>query len=248
MAIHWRTAAIAPNITALAQAGWDFDRAPATPSAPPPATMPGMDAFWADWGRGMFGGDAGAEAGRLIQKFDGGHLAINALIHGGAETTDAHIAAFFAPLREMESLRPRIQGAGNLERFDYWLNLIRATHLRVRTWVLADRLGREDRTKPTRFRRLTGSGISSASEVLPLRLDLARSYEDMIAAFVRCAKSPGEIGTITSIESGCRERIVSAHDAAIAQILGQPLPAEAAVSTAYRGDAADFRLGQRAPK
>jgi len=55
----------------------------------------------------------------------------------------------------------------------------------------------------------------------------------MIAAFVNCARSPGEIGTIASIESGCRGRIVSAHDAAIAQIL--PLPAEAAVSTVYRG-------------
>jgi hypothetical protein len=72
-------------------------------------------------------------------------------------------------------------------------------------------------------------------EVLPLRLDLARSYESLIATFVNCAKSPGEIGTISSIESGSRQRMVSAHDVAIAQMLGEPLPAEAAVSTVYRG-------------
>ena len=70
--------------------------------------------FWADWGRGMFGGEAGAEVGRTIQKFDGGHLGINALIRGGAGTTDAQISDFFAPLRAMEALRPRITGAGNL--------------------------------------------------------------------------------------------------------------------------------------
>jgi hypothetical protein len=98
--------------------------------------MPGIDAFWADWGRGIFGGDAGAEVGRTIQKLDGGHLGINALIRGGAKTTDARISEFFAPLRELEALRPDIKGAGNLERFDYWLNLIRASQLRVRTWVL----------------------------------------------------------------------------------------------------------------
>ena len=69
-----------------------------------------MDAFWADWGRGMFGGDAGAEAGRIIQKLDGSHLGINALIRGGAKTTDAQISEFFAPLRELEALRPRING------------------------------------------------------------------------------------------------------------------------------------------
>ena len=86
MAIHWRTAAISPNITALAQAGWNFDtRAVSMPPSAAGGRMPGMDAFWADWGRGMFGGDAGAEAGRTIQKFDGGHLGINALIRGGAE-------------------------------------------------------------------------------------------------------------------------------------------------------------------
>ncbi len=228
MAIHWRTAAISPNIAALAQAGWDFGPVGDVNGAPD------MNAFWADWGRGRFGGDVGAEAGRIIQKLDGSHLGINALIRGGASTTDAQISDFFAPLRELEALRPRIKGAGNLDRFDYWLNFIRASHLRVRTWVLSARLA----AKMTEAKSIQEADRSLGlvrNEALPLRLDLARSYENMIAAFVHCAKSPGEIGTISSIESGSRERIVSSQDAAMAQILGEPLPAEAAVSTVYRG-------------
>ena len=236
MAIHWRTAAIAPNISALAQAGWAGRAAS--------GSRPDMDAFWADWGRGMFGGDAGADIGRIIQKFDGGHLAINALIRGGAKTTDAQIARFFAPLRELEGLRPRIKGAGNLERLDYWLNLIRASQLRVRTWVLADRL--TQKMKAANAIEEADRKLSLVrNEVLPLRLDMARSYESMIAAFVACAKSPGEIGTISSIESGSRGRIVSAHDKAIAQILGAPLPAEAAVTTAYGGTPRIFVSARR---
>jgi hypothetical protein len=236
MAIHWRTAAISPNIAALAQAAWGFHAADAVSANPSAADdqMPRMDAFWADWGRGMFGGDAGAEAGRTIQKFDGCHLGINALIRGGAGTTDAQIGEFFAPLRELEGLQPRIQGAGNLERYSYWLNLIRASELRVRTWVLAARLASKMKAADAvqgpdakvRFVR---------NEVLPLRLDIARSYENLIAAFVNCARSPGEIGTISSIESGSRERVVSSQDAAIARVLGEPLPPEIAVCTAYRG-------------
>jgi hypothetical protein len=234
MAIHWRTAAISPNISALAQAGWEFDAAGAVNpnSSAVGGRLPEMDTFWAEWGRGMFGGDAGAEAGRTIQKFDGSHLGINALIRGGAKTTDAQISEFFAPLRELEPLRSRIKGVGNLERFDYWLNLIRASELRVQTWVLADRLA-------VKMKEVNGVEAADRklslvrNEVLPLRLGIARSYESMIAAFADCAKSPGEIGTIASIESGCRERIVSSHDRAIAQIL--PLPAEAVVSTAHRG-------------
>lgn len=235
MAIHWRTAAVAPNLTALAEAGWDFARSGATAAPAADNPKPAMDAFWADWGSGLFGGEAGAEAGRLIQRFDGGHLAINALVNGGANTTEASIAAFFAPLQAMESLRPRIQGAGNLERFDYWLNLVRATQLRVQTWVLAARL----QGKMEQANKLAGVDAQrdfAGKEILPLRLQVARHYEDLIAAFVRCAKSPGEIGTITSIESGCRGRIVSTHDAAIERMLDTPLPVAAAIRTAYRGE------------
>ena len=224
MAIHWRTAAISPNITALARAGWslDFTTKPAF-----------MDVFWAEWGRGTFGGDAGAEAGRALGKLDGSHIAINALIRGGHGTTDAQIAELFAPLRHMEAVRPRIQGTGNRERLDYWLNLVRASELRVRTWVLAARLAEE--VKKTTTAQPDRKQALARENVLPLRLSVARSYEQLIAALAACAKTPGELGTISSIESGMREAIVSAHDQAIARMLGEPLPPGAAVGTAYRG-------------
>jgi hypothetical protein len=242
MAIHWRTAAISPNITALAQAGWDFDSTETTSAhlSAGGQPTPGMDAFWADWGRGMFGGEAGAEAGRAIQNFDGTHYGINALIAGGAKTTDARIAEFFAPLRELEALRPRIKGAGNLERLDYWVNLIRATQLRVQTWVLADRLAvkmNEANAAQEADKKLD----LVRNEVLPLRLDIARSWENMIAAFTACAKSPGEVGTIASIESGNRGRIVLAHDAAIAKILEEPLPPRSSDHHRLWRHPADFR-------
>jgi hypothetical protein len=257
MAIHWRTAAISPNIAALSQAGWEFN-----------GKTPEAGAFWADWGRDLFGGDAGADVGRLIGKFDGGHIRIFALIKEGRKTSNADIAAYFAPLTEMEALRPRIEGVGNLERFDYWLNFILASRLRVQTWVLADRL--EAAIKKARTMGAAKDARDFVrKEVLPLRLEIARGWEDMIAAYVSCAKSPGEIGTIASIESGTRNRIVTAHDEEIGKLLGESpleggaakwrgvsslpeeaaskspfeggfrgmcaLPEEAAVSTTYRG-------------
>ena len=231
MAIHWRTAAISPNIMALAHAGWDFTQGT---QARPGAEGPGIDEFWADWGIGMFGADVGTEVGRVLQKLDATHPAINSLIAEGARTSDARISGFFAPLREMEALRWRIHGTGNLERFDYWASFIRATELRVRTWALADRLA---------VKMKEAEAISDAdkkrgfvlNEVVPRRVELARSYEDLIVAFVRCAKSPGDVGTISSIESGMRERLLSSQDAAMTRILEQPLPVAAAVSSAYRG-------------
>ena len=64
---------------------------------------------------------------------------------------------------------------------------------------------------------------------------MARSHEETIAAFVNGAKSPGDVGVIAHIEYGVRDRLVAAHDAAIKEMLGEPLPPEAAVSTAFRG-------------
>jgi hypothetical protein len=182
----------------------------------------------------MFGGEAGVEVGRVLQKMDATHPGINALIAEGAKTTDARISRFFAPLREMEALRSRIHGTGNLERFDYWADSIRATELRVRTWVLADRLAvrmKEANAIPDTDKKRAFVW----NEVVPRRVELARSYEDLIATFVRCARSPGDVGTISSIESGMRDRVVSSQDAAITNLLGEPLPLEAAVRSAYRG-------------
>jgi hypothetical protein len=230
MAIHWRTAAISPNIAALARAGWELE----TPGAPAGGAMPGPAEFWVEWGRGVFGGEPGAEAGRVLGKLDGSHMAINALVRGGAATTDARIGEVFAPLRELESLRPRIRGAGNCERYGYWLKLIGASELRVRTWVLADRLAAKMR-EAAALKAAGDQREFARQEVLPLRLEVARSYEALIAALVACARSPGELGTISSLESGSRDRVVSAQDPAIAGLLGEPLPAAAAVRTAYRG-------------
>ena len=250
---HWRTAAIAPNITALAQAGWRAD------IAEKPVDM---DLCWSEWGRGMFGGEPGAEAGRILQKLDGSHWKINGLIRNGANwkitndempgaaaageikgvvkttakkrTTDAEISECFAPLTELEAMRPNIKGVGNLDRYDYWLNLIRASKLRVQTFVMSYRLTGE--VKEIEALQDAGEKARRArSELLPLRLAVVRSYEDLIATLVVCAKTAGEVGTISSIESGRGELIVKGNDGALAKLLGESLPADAEIRTAYRG-------------
>jgi len=233
MAIHWRTAAISPNLMALSQAGWDFNGVAAEPQE-----------FWATWGRDMFGGDAGAEAGVLVGKFDGGHIRINELVERGSQTTNEEMESFFAPLAEMQRLRTRIAGVGNLERFDYWLNFIRASSLRVRTWVLAERLA-------ARVQEAKEAGTEKVQalireQVLPLRIELTRSYEEMIRAYVDCARSTGEIGTIASIESGNRNRILTFNDATIQELLGHSLPAATLVTTAYAGNPRIF-VSSRCP-
>jgi hypothetical protein len=224
MAIHWRTASIAPNISALSEAGWH-------------SVEPAQ--FWENWGRGMFGNEVGERAGRILQKFDGCHPALNHLVNQGCRTTDKNIVDLFAPLQEFRDLGSEIKGTGNKVRFDYWLNYLTASHLRVKTWVLSARLDSiitraVSITNPEERIRFT------KDQALPLRIEMARSWEKMIAAYLNSAKSPGEVGTIASIESGNRKRILHRQDSLIQEILGIPLPAEASVRTEFVGPSRMF--------
>jgi hypothetical protein len=253
MVNHWRTACISPNLEALAQAGWRTDIA---------QTPVDMQVFWSEWGRGMFGGEAGAEAGRIFQKLDGSQWSINALIQNGANwkvsnndmpgavgtgtsqevaktpakprTTDAEVDKLFVPLEELQALRSRIKGVGNLERYDFWLNFIRASKLRTQTWILSYQLTGKVKEVEA-LQDAQEKARRARSELLPLRLAVVRSYEKLIATLVACAKTPGEVGTIASIESGRARLIVNGDDESITKLLGEPLPADAEISTAYRG-------------
>lgn len=147
---------------------------------------------------------------------------------------ESEIEMLFRPLRKLESLRSGVEGAGNLERYDYWLNLLRATELRMLTWVRSERLAAlvkhaESLKTPAHQKQI------ASQQILPLRLEVARLYEKTIAAFIDCARTMEGVGTIASIESGRQHHVVYRHDKTISKMLDEALPPEAALSRAYQG-------------
>ena len=192
-----------------------------------------LDVYWQEWGRAWFGPEGGAQAGKALQGFDGKSVDIFNLISAGKRSTDAEIEAALAPLKQVESAASAIQGAGNRARFDFWLNLCRAQHHRMYAWTRSYRM--EDAMKQCRELKEPEKKKAFVEEqVLPLRLQLARTWENMIAAYVAVANTPGDLGVLTTL-SGGGDGQVAGHDGEISAILGKPLPAEYAVSTAYSG-------------
>ena len=192
-----------------------------------------LDAYWQEWGRAWFGPEGGAEAGKALQGFDGKSVDIFNLISAGKRSTDAQIEAALAPLKQVENAAAAIQGAGNRARFDFWLNLCRAQHHRMYAWTRAYRL--EDAMKQCRELKEPEKKRAFVEEqVLPLRLQLARTWEQMIAAYVAVANTPGDLGVLTTL-SGGGDGMVAGYDGEIVSILGKPLPVEYVVSTAYTG-------------
>ena len=115
-------------MSALASAAWDQRWKPkaGSPRAPRDRSLP-CDDFYADWARVNFGPEAADSFARLVTEIDG--RVPLATLDGcpvgplDAETTPwATIATGFAFVDALENLRPAVRGAGNLDRFDYWLN------------------------------------------------------------------------------------------------------------------------------
>jgi len=122
MGLHWRTEILSPNISALAQAGWDqsfFVKG----NEKLPRSLPCGD-FYADWAKANFGLE---EVGKVFAAIDGRVPQVtDGDCPSGKLTADSTpwsvVALRFAFVDELETMRQSVRGAGNIDRFDYWLN------------------------------------------------------------------------------------------------------------------------------
>jgi hypothetical protein len=126
MGLHWRTDIISPNVSALAQAAWDQDWNDQS-ATNKPRSLP-MDDFYADWSQANFGMK---EAGAIFASIDGGKLpkTVEDGCPAGTLSPDKtpwdSLSSQYAFVNEFGKLRERVSGSGNLNRFDYWLNMFK---------------------------------------------------------------------------------------------------------------------------
>ncbi|MFG0251364.1 MAG: malectin domain-containing carbohydrate-binding protein, partial [Phycisphaerales bacterium JB038] len=214
--------------------------------------LPCVD-FYHDWARAQFGEAVATEAAALFASLDGGagayqqgkrtHLPRPSDWRAGpggivinSEPWERERARY-AFIAELEALRPRVQGEANRERFDYWLNTFRflravgeAGCRRGELDALVQRLDKvEDATARQRLAR---------EEALPVRLRLARVWEEMLTLQLQVVSTPGELGTIANLEQHVRghNQFLSGHDERLAAWLGEALPAAVEPGGRYRGE------------
>jgi len=137
----------------------------------------------------------------------------------------------YAFVDELAALRPTIKGAGNLSRFDYWLNNFR--YLRA--------VGKASCTRGA----LDIAMKSDPDEALALRIELARDWETLMTFLLAVTDTPGAMGTVANLEQHVRRcpdgkgehAFLTAHDAKLAEFLGKPLPESVNPATRYLGEA-----------
>ncbi len=200
---------------------------------------PRADDFYADWALTEFGPEVAADAAKIFSDVDG-LLPRPANWIGGPGGYDpdphpwAEVSREYAFVDALAALRPRVAGAGNQERFDYWLNnfrMLRATgHMRC-AWgefnAAFEPVKKEgDAAKKKQAARET---------VLPKRIALAQAAREAYEALLATVSTYGELGTVTNLEQHTFPVMLEAPGKELADILGEPLPPEANLPAQYTG-------------
>lgn len=248
--IHWRTRNIGPTVSALAKAAWECDT---YDTALLDRDLPVHD-FYRDWVKSEFGLDDPALAAifnsldsKGLESKEGhkGDAPLNASdwIQGpGALMTNKDLSDIteriqrYSFLPDLEAFRAMITGAGNLERFDYWLNnfmfnraVLEVTKAQLELNSLVDRISKED--------NLEKKLAITSGEALSKRIELAERWDAMNRILLSFVSTTGELGTIANLEMHNirKNGNLNGHDALLKSILQSDLPEEAFVSKNYAG-------------
>lgn len=211
--------------------------------------------FYDDWAKSQFGTEASGKIAEIFVALDGGPV-YNKDKHIRRPSNLYRIADWqagpggilihqqpweilqkeFAFIENLENIRPEIKGKGNLERFDYWLNTFRYARSVVHFGCV---MGEIDSVLQVLSETTDKSVFNENIEkqVLPLRIQAAMNWVEMMNYMLQTVSTTGELGTIANLEQhnlGLLQ-VLNKHDSLIISATGKPFPPEAELSKKYFG-------------
>ena len=195
--------------------------------------------FYADWAQAQFGKEVAAPAAALFETIDG-HLPRPADWVGGpggirpdpTRWSDARTNYFF--VEQLASLRPQVKGAGQRDRFDYWLETFRGMRAMGQvncTWAIFTNALGAAQAQPDPAQRNT----LVREQVLPIRRALVRQTAEVYQHLLATVSTPGELGVLANWEQHLLPDLLEKPAAELAKLLGEPLPEDAVPTRAYHG-------------
>ena len=238
MGIHWRTEILSPNVSALAYAAWDKTIIQSGEKSIQTST----EDFYRDWAYAHFGESAAEPIAKIFTEMDG-KMPIASYGIGKVRIQQSpweEVRTQYLFVDELEKLLPMVQGAGNIERFNYWFNSFRYLRAMAQLGCSAgqfEKAMREiDKTDDqTHMKKI------AQKEALPYRIQAARNWEDMMTYLLMTVNSTGAMGTVSDLEQVARNKPYMpgcpATDSELEAALGHPLPPETAIKKTYHGKA-----------
>jgi hypothetical protein len=198
-----------------------------------------VDDFYADWADSEFGPKAAKPAGELFTRLDC-HVPRPAewITGPGSIVPDTlpwgQVRKEYAFVDEMEALRPLVEGPGNLERYEYWLDNfrylrsiaeVRCVWARFNAAIEKVRAEKNPETQKKLARELA----------LPIRKELVAAFAELHRHLLATVSSPGEMGNVCNWQQQTMPRLLTAPGQELAKLLGEELPADAMPSKQYLG-------------
>ena len=202
-------------------------------------TFPSTTDFYLDWAQHHFGPEVGAQAAAIFEKIDGKLPRPSDWVDGpGGIRPDPRpwdqAAKDYAFVEELAALQSGVKGAGNRERFDWWLNTFRYHRAMGQvncTWSqLTNTLAQvKAETDSERQKQL------ARDKVLPVRRRLVSEVAELYQNLLATVSNPGELGTVMNWEAHNFPGLLTRPGEELAKLLGEPLPADAQLPKGYRG-------------
>jgi len=198
-----------------------------------------VDDFYADWAAAEFGEVVGRAAGAIFSRIDGRLPQINVWTGPGGLKPDprpwSEAERDFRFVEELAGLRPGVEGPGNAERFDYWLN----TFLYYRETARLECLWGEYEKAAEALRKPGGDRSVTAAfaeaTLVPLRERLAACLKTVYDRLLATVSNTGELGTIANWEQHLVPSILLRPNEELTKILGRELAASAGLGVGYAG-------------
>jgi hypothetical protein len=205
-----------------------------------------VDDLYADWARNQFGESAGPAIGALFAKIDGRlRIPVDWVGGPGGLRPDprawTEAAKDYAFVDELEALRPGVQGAGNLDRFDYWLHSFRYTREVAHLDCLAAEYGKASE-EAKKLADETARTRAAAETLLPLRTKIIARVKAVFDELLPTVGTTGELGTVANWSQHILPPLLEKPGEELETMLGRKLPAEARLGHAYSGTPRIFVL------
>lgn len=205
--------------------------------------------LYRDYACHEFGPEVGNRVAAIFESLDGtvgneGHLGFRmprpaAWITGPGviqpnETPWEEEKVKYAFVDSLYALRSQVVGKGNLARYDYWLNTFACLRAMGELGCMRGLLD-------IRMKKLAAQSSEKAirlfveKQLLPLRINLSRKWEQMIGHLMQTVYTSGELGSLINLESQTRRTygFLTKYDKAIEAAYGKKLPAETELSKTY---------------
>jgi len=250
LGIHWRTRILGPTVSSLAKAAWECDPYDLQTEG---RDLP-VDDFYNDWIESEFGIND-PELAKIFISLDSkgveskeghkGDAPLNAsdwIFGPGAIMTNRDRADIqerigrYDFLPKLEAFRSKVSGTGNLERFDYWLNVLKFNKAVLETALLQVELNLSvDNMKKVadEVKRLE----IAKTTALPKRIELAAKWYHMNNILLSFVTTNGELGTIANLEMHNirKNGNLTGNDEYLKSVLKSALPENAIIPTGYSG-------------